>query len=181
MQIREFHSASAEFCPGARAEPRAMSATTFTHHTPEAKRREMRVLIRALADLSGVTTSVKGALSWAARKAGITAGQAKRLAYEEMTLVPTHIADAVREAAMLARIEHELACVDALMARIAEDKRDAEDQVGHVIDRAAAKALAQDALARLARLAGADSAPGPGTCAGRGGIAASAPSGEARG
>jgi hypothetical protein len=109
----EFHSPQREFKP-------MYAAANAAAPTPDRIRDEMRHKIRAIAGLwSG--DGLKGALAWAARQAGITPNQAKRLAYAEMATVPTHIADRVRAAAERVRVDHELAAVDALLARIQED------------------------------------------------------------
>lgn len=91
---------------------------------PDDVREEMCSRIRALAKLwSG--DGMKGALAWAARKAGITPSEAKRLAYREMNSVPAHIADRVRAASRDAQVQRDLDAVDALLARIQRDDLDA--------------------------------------------------------
>ena len=90
--------------------------------SPDSIRDEMREKIRAIASLCPGSTSIKAGLSWAARKARITTGEAKRLAYSEMTIVPAHIADQVRIAARDLQVEMDIAAAERLLAQIQKDE-----------------------------------------------------------
>ena len=80
----ENHSASAETSRG------RMAATA------EAIRHELRDRVRGLAEPVRAGESVQQLILRVARRAGLNAGQVKRLWYEEWAVVPAHIADTLR-------------------------------------------------------------------------------------
>lgn len=63
--------------------------------SPEAVAAEMAEHVDALGTKG---RNVKEAIALAARRAGLTWGQAKRLRYREWAVIPAHVADRVREA-----------------------------------------------------------------------------------
>jgi len=64
--------------------------------TAEAIRHELRDRVRGLAEPVRAGETVQQLIYRVARKAGLNAGQVKRLWYEEWAVVPAHIADTLR-------------------------------------------------------------------------------------
>jgi hypothetical protein len=137
--VREFPSSNREFW--------SRAVSTIAVRTPDAIREEMRTKIRALAAMCPGAHSIKAGLDWAARKARIAPGEAKRLAYSEMTIVPAHIADQVRDAARDAEVEADIQAASRLLARIQKDDFDA--------------ALPRNLVEGLSAMAGATAHSGP--------------------
>lgn len=131
--MQEFPSSISEF--------RSPAVSTIAVVTDDDIREEMRVKIRALAAMCPGARGIKAGLDWAARKARITPGEAKRLAYSEMNSVPARIADQVRSAAKDVQVERDLEAAHRLLARIQKDDLDAP--------------MASGVVERLARLAAA--------------------------
>ena len=78
--------------PSASAEKRGRRVAA----TAEAIRHELRDRVRGLAEPVHAGESVQQLIHRVARKAGLKAGQIKRLWYEEWTVVPAHVADTLR-------------------------------------------------------------------------------------
>ena len=64
--------------------------------TAEAIRHELRDRVRGLAEPIRAGESVQALIHRVARRAGLQAGQVKRLWYEEWAVVPAHVADTLR-------------------------------------------------------------------------------------
>ena len=88
----------------------------MTVHTAQQVQDEMAALLRRLADPVIAGESVKACIRRASMRSGLPHGQTKRLWYSEMSTIPAHVADQIRERAAAHDRKLKASMVEALCA-----------------------------------------------------------------
>lgn len=108
----------------------------MTAHTAEQIQDEMSALLRRLADPVVAGDSVKACIRRAATRAGLPAGQVKRLWYREWASIPAFVADQIRERAAAHDKKLKMAMVEAISVMQATDPdfyRDHIEEIGEAL------------------------------------------------
>lgn len=85
-------------------------------HTAQQVQDEIATLLRRLADPVAAGDSVKACIRRASVRAGLTYGQTKKCWYREVSTIPAHVADQIRERAAAHDRKLKASMVEALCA-----------------------------------------------------------------